>query len=319
MKKCLKKSALLFFFLTSFLLLLGDSKQSVLFASRGLILWFEKMIPTLFPFMVLSGCIVRNGLSVKIGDFFHPMLLSFRISSPMCYAIVMGSLCGFPMGAKIISDLLETKQITKKQGEYLLAFTNNIGPLYLLSYVFPLFKIEKKAFYLCMFYLIPLIYGLLLRYFTPYKTIMNTNEINLKEAAADNTLPFNIIFFHSLYGAIEQITLLGGCMIIFNWMQIFPYYLQIYFPFLLGNKETAFFSFGFLCSLIEIGGGICQFSTANSTCNLLPIVFLLLTFGGLSCFFQTSFIIEKTGLSIKKYLFHKTIQASLIFFFLIII
>lgn len=314
MKKCFKKSGLILFFLLSFLLLLVDSKNSILLASNGLLIWFEKMIPTLFPFMVLSGCIVRSGYAVKLGNFFQPVFLCFHLSSSMRYAVIMGFLCGFPMGAKVTKDLLQTNQITKKQGEYLLAFTNNIGPLYLLSYVFPLFSVEKKFYYLCLFYSVPLLYGIILRCLTTDKDIRKTEE-EKKLQINESPESFGISFYHSLWSAMEQITLLGSCMIIFNWLQIFPLHLKNMVTYLGINEEINSAFHAFLCSLIEIGGGLYHFTLLPDLfqgIKMMPFLFFLLTFGGVSCFFQTWFIIDKSGLSMKKYIFHKTIQALLI-------
>lgn len=320
MKKYLKKSFLILFFLFSFFFLLTASKECILFSSKGLQLWFEKMIPTLFPFMVLSGCIVRSGLSLKLGELAAPLLFCFRITAPMRYALIMGFFCGFPMGAKVIADLLETGQITKKQGEFLLAFTNNIGPLYLISYVFPLFpginQKEDKIYFLLLFYLVPFFYGLLLRYLTPEKKNYRFSPCKA-DSGHFSPLPFGSSFYQSLSSALEQITLLGGCMVIFNWLQIFPFRLQQMGNRMFPDSGLFLFFYPFLCSLAEIGGGILEFSYLDgilpSFC-LFPLVFSLLTFGGISCIFQTWFIIEKTGLSLKKYIFHKTFQALILYF-----
>ena len=49
------------FVLTAVILLFPADCLS--FALKGLNLWFERMIPTLFPFMVLSGIIIRMDLT----------------------------------------------------------------------------------------------------------------------------------------------------------------------------------------------------------------------------------------------------------------
>ena len=112
MKNNMKKASLYLFLFSSFLLLFFNSSLCIACASQGLLIWFEKMIPTLFPFMVISGFIVRSGISSNLSFLFFPISYIFRITPPMSYAILMGFTCGFPMGAKVIYDLLETKQIT---------------------------------------------------------------------------------------------------------------------------------------------------------------------------------------------------------------
>ena len=126
MKKILIQFIFTLFCCSFLLLLLFYSAECISLASNGLLIWYKNMIPSLFPFMVLSGFMVRSGLSLKIGQWLQPVLgLFFRLPSQMLYAIFMGFLCGFPMGAKIVADMLEKEQITLKEGEYLLAFCNN--------------------------------------------------------------------------------------------------------------------------------------------------------------------------------------------------
>ena len=46
-------------FLMLLICILSHSRMSLSYASLGLGLWFEKMIPSLLPFMILSGVMVR--------------------------------------------------------------------------------------------------------------------------------------------------------------------------------------------------------------------------------------------------------------------
>ena len=254
MKKTLNQLFFTCFCCIFLVLLLFYSKECIQHASNGLLIWYKNMIPALFPFMVLSGFMIRTGLSSKIGQWLQPFLgIFFRLPSQMLYAIFMGFLCGFPMGAKIVADMLEKKLITVKEGEYLLAFCNNIGPLYMLGYVIPLFGYKNVWQVLGLMYLVPFGYGLGLRYFSPifYNLYnLNTNKKNISffpfvrtssnalknkcytlsacSYTKDNyTSPdYFICFQHSLSSAIEQITLLGGCMVFFNCLLIFPQLLK---------------------------------------------------------------------------------------------
>lgn len=324
------------------ILLLFYSKECISLASNGLLIWYRNMIPSLFPFMVLSGFMIRTGLSLKIGQWLQPFLgIFFRLPSQMLYAIFMGFLCGFPMGAKIVSDLSESEQVTKKEGEYLLAFCNNIGPLYMLGYVIPLFGYEDIAKILGLMYLVPLVYGLFLRYFSSFsfadsyihpKPIRNLSQTKRKtyfyKTTATHTLSvcaytrgnnaspnYLSCFQQSLSSAIEQITLLGGCMVFFNCLLIFPELLGTYLAQTIFTPQYSSLFSGILCSLIEIGGGLKQLMLVSVKTNAVSLpVFLplsLLNFGGLSCIAQTCFILKNTGLKISTYIKHKLIQSCI--------
>ena len=83
------------------------------------------IIPTLFPYMVLSEIIILSG----IGDLIERMLgdaFSRIFNLPKCCssAFILGILCGFPVGTKIAYSLYEKGKITDAELLRLLMFCN---------------------------------------------------------------------------------------------------------------------------------------------------------------------------------------------------
>jgi len=194
----LKRIITLFFFIITYCIL-THSDLSLYYAFTGLEVWFNKMIPTLLPFMILSGIMVRMQLTDGFTVFIYPIIKPlFQVSKNVCYAMIMGFLCGFPMGAKTIQDLYSHKMISKREGEFLLAFCNNIGPVYFVGFVLPLLKRHFVLPYLLGMYGIPFVYGLFLRY-TKFKdiTTSSVSAISTKEAATEtqNNTFFKLILF----------------------------------------------------------------------------------------------------------------------------
>ena len=66
--------------------------------------------------------------------FLHFMPRCSKIWYRACFA-VLGMLGGFPLGATVACELYTQGKITKRQGEYLCAFTNNPSLSFMLSYV----------------------------------------------------------------------------------------------------------------------------------------------------------------------------------------
>lgn len=129
-----KISALLFS--VFFLYLLISPEDAACFAREGLLLWYHSVLPVLFPFMLLCSLILQLGLLDLLPDFIcRPFEALFGCSRCGAFTIIAGFFCGFPMGAKLTSDLLEHKKISRREAYFLYGFVNNLSPGFILSYL----------------------------------------------------------------------------------------------------------------------------------------------------------------------------------------
>ncbi len=292
-------------------LLLTDPVTSSTLVLSGLTTWCNKMIPSLFPFMVLSGILLRTGLSFRLSKLLYPVLGTlFRLSPDCIYIIFMGFLCGFPMGANVIAESLSLNKISKREADLLLSFCNNIGPVYFISFASVLCPYYPLWITLSIMYLVPLCYGLLLRHtryrdIPYYKKACHRTIYNLGKRHTTVRCPsepvtnysYGTALQASLQKAITSILHLGGYMVIFNVLQL-PFYNTYYqFP------EPCIHV---LKGLLEISSGI---TTLQPYPELYGIVYsLLLPFCGLCCLYQTYAMIKDTPLSLLSYLKHKLAQ-----------
>ena len=289
------------FFLILILFILTQSDISLYYAFHGLTLWYGKMVPSLLPFMIVMGVCVRQNITGKMVSIFKPILYPlFRCRSEVLYCIIVGFLCGFPMGAKVTSQMYQIRQLSKTESDYLLSFCNNIGPVYCLSFVVPLLGIQNIPLFLGIMYGIPLMYGLTLRY-TFFRKDMNTE---LKSAQNHSTERESILYSldQSIQQSIQSITMLCGYMIFFNLLNLLPHMLC---PKL----------FTYLAPILEITGGLGMLKDDNVMLSLIA-----LSFGGLSCLAQTYSTIRGSDLSIGNYILHKliiTILSIPCYFFLL--
>ncbi len=271
--------------------ILSHSRLSMAYASLGLSLWFEKMIPALLPFMILSGLMVRMHLIKLFTKIIYPVINPiYHVSHAVCYGMFMGFLCGFPMGAKTTVELLENQEISEQEANYLLSFCNNIGPVYYISYALPTLERQMKIPYLLGMYGLPLVYGFVLRYTLFRKMTCKIHEKTTKIHFSDNIFEQLDITINS---SLQSILMLGGYMIIFNLINILPHLICGY-------------SNGLIAQIMEISGGL------KISGNKTPFFSLCaLSFGGLSCLAQTNSCIRETRLSIKTYLIHKLVITSM--------
>lgn len=291
----LEALALLFFVGMTFCMLLYGGLSAKL-ALEGLNLWFTKMIPALLPFMILSGVLIGTGLSDSFASLFAPVLKPvLKLSDSCLYCVIIGFLCGFPMGARVCAQSYERGKISRREATLLLSFCNNIGPIYFTGYVLGLFPVEQKWLVLCGMYGIPFLYGVLLRY-TIFRQIA-FETVPKKEKRARITAGMLLTKLHaSILSGLDAITVLGGYMIFCNLLNLIPRIFLRRMPHLVS----------FAGPLLEITSGLSRLSGADKTW-----AFIVLPFGGLSCIAQTYSCIKNTDLSLSEYIFHKLVQTML--------
>ena len=186
-------------------------------ASAGLLLWFNTVLPTLLPFIILSNLLIHTGAVNVIARIVSPVLCRlFRVSPYGAFTILTGFLCGCPMGSKVTADLLKKGNISKSEGRYLLSFCNNTSPMFIISYVIwqnlgctditlPLLLITLLAPVLLSF-LFRLFYHIPKDISCPYVTDIRQNS------SKDNTMSLDACIMNGF----ETITRIGGYIMLFS-------------------------------------------------------------------------------------------------------
>lgn len=131
-----KKFVPILLFICAFLYLLCRPQVILASVRSGLLLWYHSVVPTLLPFMLLTGLLLRLRLLEPLLPFLQRCLAPvFGCSGYGVFAILCGFTAGFPMGAKLTRTLLDQKKISHKEACHLIGFVNNPSPAFLLSYV----------------------------------------------------------------------------------------------------------------------------------------------------------------------------------------
>lgn len=100
----------------------------------GLKLCGNVIVPSLFPFFVLSSLVVELGMSRYLGRLFQPVMAPlFRVNGACASALALGFVGGYPVGARTAISLYQNGQCSKTEAERLLAFCNNSNPVFLIS------------------------------------------------------------------------------------------------------------------------------------------------------------------------------------------
>lgn len=285
-----KLRILLLFLCLAYLLAFGQAAACS--ARDGLLLWYHSVLPVLFPFMFLCSLFLRLNLFESLPRFFYaPICRLFGCSPHGAFAVITGFLCGFPMGAKITSDLYEQQKISRTEAKFLYGFVNNLSPGFILSYI-AVQQLGDAALGFAL--LVPILgsamlYGILTSIFFRHSAKLSAQTVTALHSAKDSqndspvpdkTPSFFLTLDQCLYHTIQNVVKLGGyitlfCMLVDAFTNLFPASEQ-HSPLLL------------LFSCIEITNGVRMIAA-----SCLPFLFKYLcitavsAFGGLSALMQT--------------------------------
>lgn len=118
--------------------LILDSKTALVGASEGVMLCLMTVIPSLFPFFVLSILLTSSLMGTNLA-FLRPMGILCGLPSGAESLLVAGFLGGYPAGAQAIGESYRSGQLCKAEAQRLLAFCNQPGPAFLFGMVSAMF------------------------------------------------------------------------------------------------------------------------------------------------------------------------------------
>ena len=114
--------------------------------SKGLSICATSVIPSLFPFMVLSDYLIRSEFIDFIGRIIDPITKTlFRLPGSAGCAVIMSLIGGYPVGANMIVRLLENGSITQNRAKRMMLFCVNAGPAFVIGTVGTVIFSSRKA------------------------------------------------------------------------------------------------------------------------------------------------------------------------------
>ena len=144
------------------LLLILDSKTALYGATEGIDMCISALIPSLFPFFVLS-IILTGALSGQVIKCLQPVGDICKMPPGTEYILAIGFLGGYPVGAHSISQLSQQGKLTDLQAMRLLAFCNNAGPSFIFGVLGSMFSSPIISWLLwCVYLLSALLVGIFL-------------------------------------------------------------------------------------------------------------------------------------------------------------
>jgi len=118
------------------LLMAAFPAESLRAAVKGVGIWWDVLFPALFPFLVLSEVMLGMGLVHFFGTLLDPLMRPvFRVPGIGGFVMTMGFVSGYPVGARLTSQLWEQRLLNREEGERLVSFTTSSDPIFLIGAV----------------------------------------------------------------------------------------------------------------------------------------------------------------------------------------
>lgn len=287
--------------LVLFLAMLFSPKAVFDGAESGLLLWFQVVFPTLFPFMLVSGLMLSGGGLVVISRIFGRLFSTLFATSPNgSFAVIAGFLCGYPMGAKVSADLVRSGRISRDEGAYLLSFCNNTSPIFIMNFI--VWKtFDREELMIPTLLILIGVPAFLSLFFRRFYLKGRKKFPDLSDKKKNNVKLLNFEMLDScLADSFESIVKVGLYIIFFSILIALPGKLSAGHPLLAGILPT-----------LEMTNGILMIHKAAPDLTVsYPLILGLTSFGGFCSAAQTKCMLKAASLPILPYIIQKLTAAA---------
>lgn len=185
------------------LIAINPAKYSVV-AYKGLEVWAKVLVPSLLPFFIFTKLISSGDFLNDFTSLFAPITKKvYNCPAKSAFVFFMSIISGYPVGAKLISDLYNNNEFSKDDALKTLSFSCNSGPMFILgSVAIGMFTSKKMGIIIYFSHILgSLLNGLIYR-----KIKTNT----CKASALNNQTCNKSNFSESVSSSISSILLIGG-------------------------------------------------------------------------------------------------------------
>lgn len=224
------KLGAVFITVLSVAMMLAFPQASLQAALTGVGIWWEVLFPALFPFFIIAELLLSFGLVHFFGTLLDPLMRPlFRVPGIGGFVMAMGFASGYPIGAKLTSQLWDEQLVNRVESERLVAFTSTADPIFLIGAVAVGFFHDAKVAVILgiAHYSASVLIGLLMRFhagsspMTPPSSIQKGSILlnalrNMHNARLAETRPFGIVMRDAAITALRLVFVIGGLVVFFS-------------------------------------------------------------------------------------------------------
>lgn len=280
--------------ITGLFWLLLDAADVRSAVGEGLALCAQSVVPSLFPFLVMSSLLLSLGFGEGVAGPLSGLMGLYRMGGAGGSALLLGLVGGYPVGARTAAELYRDGLLSREEAERLLTFCNNSNPAFLITVLgLGVFRSVRVGVWLWLIHVASaLLAGLLLGRGKPGAASRAKAPIRRTNV---RTVRFSAALVSAVRSGLEAI--LGICAFV-----VFFYVLAQPLRSLGGVAGTA------LVGLVELFSTTPRF-TADAVGFVLAAG--LAGWGGISVHCQTLAVLGDSGLSAAPCVAGKAVQGIL--------
>lgn len=258
---------------TALLALMLDSKTALLGAQEGLELCIRTIIPSLFPFFLIS-ILLTASLSGQEIPILKPITKFCKMPFGTENLLIVGLIGGYPVGAKCVYDAWQNGQISKKDALRCLGFCSNAGPAFIFGICSMLFS---DAWIAWVLWGIHIFSALLVGNLLPCDGISATSSVEAKRTSLT----------HAMTKSISAMAGVCGWVVLFRVVIAF---VQRWFLWIVPINWRAIFE-----GILELANGCTGLTAVENEGIRFILCACFLGFGGLCVALQTISVVSELG------------------------
>lgn len=269
------------------LVLILDGKTALSGASEGIRICLNTLIPSLFPFFLLS-ILLTGALCGQDIPFLNPLVRLCRIPKGTQSLLAIGLVGGYPVGAQNVALAYRAGQLSACQAARMITFCNNAGPAFIFGILGSMFSFRAAPWLL---WLIHIAAALLVGMVLP-------GEENCTAAAP---IQRRIPITDALAQAVRTMGLVCGWVVL---MRMILAFWERWFLWMLPLPVQITIS-----GILELANGCVRLCEIGYEGLRFILASAFLSLGGICVWLQTASVTE--GISMKLYFPGKLLQCAI--------
>lgn len=280
-------------------------EYSIQSAKKGFDLWMNTVLPALLPFFITANFLVFIGIPDLVGACFEvPFQKLFHTPGISAFVFITSISSGYPMGPKLIGDLLRRREINQEEAEQMLTFCSTSGPLFMIGAVGVgmLHSAHMGYVIAAAHYFGAILNGFLTQWFHSRKDRGRAGGVysrrNVKgQYLRVNEMNFMELLTTSILSALKTLGIIGCYLMVFtmitDYIAMFTAYQSTNWPLWEGIVK----------GILEMTVG--SYAISESELDLIwkcAIITFLISFGGFSTFAQSISVLSGLGIHTGRFL-----------------